>query len=267
MTIEDTLAELERVTTYFRDIILTTNFARISSDEVGWSNYRPGIYRNLYAREYEYLVRHRQYSFLLMNRLGFLQFYYKFRDNNNYGKIKMAYYPYPILLREDEDDVERYLDEVDDVFIGEYFFDLWSLLSYKFGLRRDIDISEELLATLRDRFGQLLDAEELIEQDFEQKYKLTNSSHVRIDYDSEVSSHHSCEIQIGAVNNIRLPMDKIISPFMFFDFVVKNVHGTDYIDISQRDGFRNSFATSKDLSSLIDGFSEDNIFITLDLGE
>ncbi len=101
---------------------------------------------------------------------------------------------------------------------------------------------------------------------FEYKYSATNTSHLRIDFDAKVTSHHKCEIQIGAINNVRLPMSKLISPFTFFEFITKNIFRTD-ADLStiiESSNYPSIFQNSKRLAISIDSFIENNIFLNHD---
>jgi len=101
---------------------------------------------------------------------------------------------------------------------------------------------------------------------FENKYKLSNSSHIRIDYDSKADSHHKCEMQIGAVNYIRFPLEMLISPFIFFDFIIKNLsiefsYFEKYSEIKTKSNFIANFATSKKNAMIIENFNEESIYI------
>jgi hypothetical protein len=104
--------------------------------------------------------------------------------------------------------------------------------------------------------------DDLIIQKFNYKYEITNSSHIRIDYSREVTSHHVCEIQIGAINNIRFPLDKIVSPFFFFDFIIKNIYRKSYPSMFNALILKRELNFARRKSCLITDFNEDNIFIT-----
>jgi len=264
MKISDFFSELQKINHVYRDLILTSNFQQINDTEISWNNYSPGIYKSLYAREYEILVQNRQYSFLLNNKLGFLRFYFKCSElNATADKIKMCYYPYPVKLKDEREEVESYYYESDDELLQEYFFDLWNLLNQHFSLPVEDPRFQQIIALFRQE-GREIGEDDLL-YIFNKKYDITNSSHIRIDFDQQVESHHKCEIQIGAINSLRFPMDRAISPFVFFDFIIKNLDKKSYQEISRRSSFPPSFAISRKKSWKYNNrFTEGNIYITLD---
>lgn len=132
MTSDKIYNNLELCRNSFRKFIVTSNYNRFSDGSISWDNYTPGIYKNLYAKEYELIVRNRQYSFLLSEDRGCIQFYYSF-DDGKLTKAKLAYYPYPVKIR-DLNDLEHSIYDADDIFIGEYYFDLWNILNHEFQL-------------------------------------------------------------------------------------------------------------------------------------
>jgi hypothetical protein len=253
------LQSIESATDIFRSTILTKNYDKISNNTISWKNYNPGIYKSLYAKEYQQLIRNKQYSLLLKDDKGLIQYYYEF-ENKCLIKAKLAYYPYPIELNTTPADLEILFDDVDDQQLEMYYYDLWNILSYKFQFNFD---DSELLKELTKKALEAGNTETplaMILGIFNEKYKFTNSSHLRIDYDSKVKSHHKCEIQIGAVNNIRLPMKHLISPFIFTDFLIKNLFKKEYSEIIKKASFKAGFTHSKKSSLTINPFIEDNIF-------
>ena len=261
MKINDVWQELEKIKTAYRELIVTSNYKQMNTSEISWDKYTPGIQKNLYAREYEILLQNRQYSFLLNDDMGFIQFYFKYKDKNTFDKIKMAYYPYPIKLREDSDDIDRYLYDSEDLILQEYYYDLWNILNREFGVPVEDNKLQEIVSILAQEFNIEQNLDDLIVQKFNHKYEITNSSHIRIDY-SPVTSHHVCEIQIGAINNIRFPLDKIVSPFLFFDFIIKNIYRKSYSSMFNNQRFKQDFNFARKKSYPIVDFNEDNIFIT-----
>ncbi|MBT0812977.1 DUF2290 domain-containing protein [Litoribacter ruber] len=252
---------LDQIKTVFKDIILSTNYEKISENILSWPNYKPGIFKNIYSKEYEFIVKNRQYSFLLKDNLGCIQFFYEF-NNGEVLKIKMAYYPYPVVLNENVTEVESFLDESYDETLLEYYYDIWEIFNHEFELNiNDKDLKEIFLKS--QSLGNNESFENLLMARFDFKYKLTNSSHIRIDFDSRVSSHNKCEIQVGAVNEIRVPINKIISPIIFFDFIVKNIlKGTDfYENLSRKSNYVSMFKYHRSIKSEIDDFNESNIYI------
>lgn len=261
MKINDIWLELERIKNAYRELIVTSNYKQMNDFEISWDKYTSGIQKNLYAREYEILLQNRQYSFLLNDNMGFIQFYFKYRDETTFDKIKMAYYPYPIKLRDEEDDIDAYLSDSEDLILQEYYFDLWNILNREFGIPFEDKQLQEFFSTFAEKLNIDPNIDDLMVQRFNYKYEITNSSHIRIDY-SPVTTHHVCEIQIGAINNIRFPLDKIVSPFLFFDFIMKNIYRKSYSSMFNNQKFKQEFNFARKKSYPISDFREDNIFIT-----
>ena len=264
ITIDKILADLEKISsTYVKLLLDIPNFSA-TENLISWDKYQPSIFKSLYFREYEQLLKQRQFSFLLADK-SFIQFYYLF-DSDKLIKAKLAYYPYPLLLTEEVNDIEFYMDESSDKDLDEYYYDLWNLLSSEF----NVPISDKsLLKELNLIQDKDIDLSEYALMKFENKYKITNSSHMRIDFDSNVETHHKCEIQIGAVNYIRFPMEKLISPFSFFDFIIRNLSlkdklFTSYEEIQAKSNFMTDFNNSKRNSLLIENFIENNIYMKQD---
>lgn len=259
MGIDEIIEELNVIRTTFKSKIVTSNFKKINETEISWDNYNAGIFKNIYAKEYETIIRKRQYSFLLSDSKGFIQFYYNF-NGNKIVKVKMAYYPYPVELRESKDDVENLLYDTDDEILMEYYYDIWNILSQTVELTVNDD---ELKKLIQDSIsqGNNESVESLLLAKLDYKYKITNSSHIRVDYDANVKSHHKCEIQIGAVNYIRFPLQKLISPFLFFEFIFKNIYADDFAKIKKKADYKTKQAITKQKSSNISGFKEENIYI------
>ncbi|WP_312556500.1 DUF2290 domain-containing protein [Empedobacter brevis] len=252
----DTLREVHK------KIIVTNNYEKLSSNIISWPNYKSGIFKNLYSKEYEYIVRNRQYSFLLKDNLGCIQFYYEFKDNQ-VSKIKMAYYPYPIALNDDIDDIEHYINDGNDENLLEYYYDIWEIFNHEF----ELNINDSELRTIFEKsqkLGNNESIENLLFARFNTKYKHTNSSHIRIDYDSNVQTHNKCEIQIGAINEIRIPINKILSPIVFFDFIIKNIlrNGSYYNNLKNNSLYNQLFNYHRNHNSDINEFSEENIYLT-----
>ena len=262
MSIEDVLEDIKFVETTFRNLIVTSNFKKISENEISWNNYQSGIFKNIYAKEFETVVKNRQYSFLLPNDKGCIQYYFLFQSKV-LSKVKMAYYPYPVELREDLNEIESLVSDAEDEILSEYYFDIWNILNHQF----ELNINDENLKKIISEslaVGNDETAENLIMGKFEYKYKSTNSSHLRVDYDSKVTSHHKCEIQMGAINNIRLPMSKLVSPFIFFEFIIKNLFPLEFNKIFANKNYQSTFNNSKKKSINIIPFIETNIFLHQD---
>lgn len=252
--------ELKNIKALFGSVIQEDSYV-VKDSIISWNNYSPGISKFLYSKEFRDNINKRQYSFLLMDNSHF-QYYYEFEDEN-LVKAKLAYYPVPIPSKDVSDisQLEEYLDEEDDFLVAEYYYDLFSYLSNKFDCS-----SEELNKKIQNlsEVGQQLglSKEEVYESWIEKKYKLVNTSHFRIDYDSKVTSHHKVEIQFGGVNNVRFPFEKLISPFLFFEFVIRNIFPKEFIALSAKQQYGLYRGNSVKKSMLINPFVEDNIFIT-----
>lgn len=261
MNLEEVFDELKKIEKVYRELILTTNYVKINDSEISWGYYKPGIEKKLYAREYEVLVQNKQYSFLLAEDIGFIQFYFKFLDNR-LKKAKLAYYPYPVKVKEAVNDLEDYYDSTGDLVLEEFYYDIWNLLSSELAIPlKDRDISDDVMKFVQE-IGIPISENQVISYNFDRKYEITNTSHIRIDFDCAVTSHHQCEIQIGALNELRFPIDKIISPFIFFDFIIKNLGKNSYQGILSKSYFNTDFSSSLKKSILVQDFSENNIYIT-----
>lgn len=252
---------LDSIRDVHKEIILTRNYDIVSDNVISWPNYKTGIFKNLYSKEYEHIVRNRQYSFLLKDNLGCVQFYYEF-EKDQISRAKMAYYPYPVKLNEDADSIENHFTEVYDETLLEYYYDIWEIFNHEF----ELNINDADLRTIFERsqkFGNNESMENLLMARFDAKYKHTNSSHIRIDFDSKATSHNKCEIQVGAINQIRIPIDKIISPIIFFDFIVKNIlrDSPYYNDLSRKSKYKKMFTFHRNIKSPVNGFNEDNIYL------
>ncbi|MDR4953969.1 DUF2290 domain-containing protein [Chryseobacterium sp. ES2] len=261
MKIDEILKLLDVIKDLHKDIIITNNFERISEDIISWKNYKSGIYKNLYSKEYENIIKNRQYSYLLKDNLGCIQFYYEFKDQE-ISKIKMAYYPYPIKLKETGDDIESYLDEVYDETLLDYYYDIWEIFNHEF----ELNINDTELRKIFEKsqsLGNNESIENLLLAKFDHKYEHTNTSHLRIDYDSKVDTHNKCEIQIGAINDIRIPIDKIISPIIFFDFIIKNIlrKNNYYTEIKEKGSYKKLLEFHRTLKIDIKDFKEQNIHL------
>ena len=156
---------------------------------------------------------------------------------------------------------EEFYDTTDDKVLGEYYFDLYRLTETKLGKR----ISNEELTEVKnfcEKFNLEFDEYQILLDAFERKYELTNSSHIRIDYDDNVKSHHKTEIQYSSINNIRLPLNKIISPFLFMDFIVRYEFPEFYNSHKVSTQYRTSYSIAQKHSGNIKKFEENNIFIS-----
>lgn len=225
MISKNVLNNLNQTKDIFKQLIIDSNYST-NNNNISWKNYKSGITdKQFYSKEYEGLLNDRQFSFMLIDNSLF-QFYYEF-DNDLLTKAKLAYYPYPVHL------------EVDEYLISEFF-----------------DSSSDEL--LQEQYINLTD---FVNGDDEYS-RLTNTSHIRIDYDYNVKSHCVCHLQIGGMNEIRIPSKYIFYPFLFFDFIIKNRFKTISDSISKNPNYVTTSAISYKKIFLDSGFNENNIFLT-----
>jgi len=146
-------------------------------------------------------------------------------NSDELTKYKLAFYPYPVLTVEDLSQVEYYYCNSYD-------------------------------ETLCDFYQNLLK---------EKSLKLTNTSHLRFDYDYAVTSHAKSELQIGAINNIRISSKVLIYPFVFVYFIIRNLFRKDqkYQDIIQSEKYKKVYDFSKNRSVTVKEFQESSIYLTL----
>jgi hypothetical protein len=257
MSIEDIKTDIEHIQSSFKDLILD-NLIKIDNSTISWNNYITGISKNMYAEEFEELVNNRQYSYLLKNK-GFIQIYFNFK-NNRLLKAKLAYYPYPVFLHEDIDDMEGYYCSAKDEIIQGYYYDIYNIMKANLGEKIDNGNLDE-----ERNFFQVNGIEDdftILSKIFDEKYKITNSSHIRIDYDDIVTSHNKAEIQYSSINNIRLPLNKMISPFLFIDFIIRYEFPEfyEYYKIDTR--YKINYNIALKHSKKIEKFKENNIFVS-----
>lgn len=98
--------------------------------------------------------------------------------------------------------------------------------------------------------------------------KISNTSYIRIDYDSNVDSHDNCEIQIDSIKEIRIPCEVLINPIYFFEFILKckSLSSNDYakaFDFLKNDNnFKTQLNISRKKHFKLENCSDQNIFIT-----
>ena len=150
---------------------------------VSWQSYTPGFQRGVYyPLEYQFLLDRQQYSVLLSDG-SFFQFYYSFGKTDKLEQARLAFYPRPIST----------VDEAGDLF----------------------DAAEAALDRSDDGlFDHLYNWAEYLE---EKKGAPVNTSHVRMDYDHKVEVHAKSHLQLGAVQEFRLPADFFPLPVAFVE--------------------------------------------------
>lgn len=172
---------LDSINRLYRKLILTSNYV-VEPGRTSWAGYKPGIYNKiLYAREYELLLDSRQYSFLLVDK-SFFQFFYEFDVDKKLTKAKLCYYPFPVECKDVDRELEEYFDDSGTTILEAYYLGMSGL--------RELGIIA------------------------------SNSSHIRLDYDNEVTSHCKGHLQYSAINELRIPLNHMFDPLIFFDFII-----------------------------------------------
>lgn len=224
MKIGSVLENLHLTRSLFKGIIQDKNYEQITDVLISWKNYIPGIPDLIYTREYESLVAKRQFTFLLIDD-SIVQAVYKFDKRGEISVIRLAYYPRPELKKLRLEEVDSYYDDSINDYFKEQYFLMFDIISSDF--------------------------------------KVTNSNHFRIDYNSVHESHCKNHLQFGSINDIRLPVDNLILPFTFIDFIAKNLFSSSWNAIlgtpdykflkSRTDSLYMKYQTAAD---------DENIFIT-----
>lgn len=177
--------DLENIRRYLLPIIQAD---MISYDNyrksVSWYRRQPGIYaKDYYPLEYQRLIDKRQYS-LLLSDLSFFQFFYKFDGNDQLEAAKLSYYPSPIPLS------QRNIDEVKDALLSSDPLD-----------------HDDFVYNHVERLDEL-------------EIDPINTSHLRFDFDSLVTSHEPSHLQFGGVNSLRVPANFYPMPIVFLEMVI-----------------------------------------------
>jgi hypothetical protein len=163
--------------------VVQTNNIHVDDNErtISWFNRLSGFQKDLYYPiEYQALLDKQQYSLLLADG-SFLQIFYDFAGGDELRSARLALYPQPIDTRVTEEDLLIAAEEALD--------------------RQD----EEL-------YEHLYNWTELIEL----KRRLpANTSHIRFDFDSTVVTHSVAHLQLGAIQEFRVPADFFPQPLGF----------------------------------------------------
>ncbi|MEM7421086.1 MAG: DUF2290 domain-containing protein [Pseudomonadota bacterium] len=198
-------ADIERafqdINQLFAGFILETNVAETAS-AISWNGYRSGFFSNrVYGSEYQNLIDSRQFSFLLFDK-SFIQLFFEW-NGNELKKAKLAYFPVPVKISNAYDDILESAEE------------------------SGIDILEDLF------FG--------VESWVDKGINVVNTSHIRLDFDSAVTTHSKCHLQVGAINELRIDSDRLLNPFIFFDWILKKLNLAGYNDVTQKQNYLNAF--------------------------
>ncbi|MFM8758003.1 MAG: DUF2290 domain-containing protein [Methylophilaceae bacterium] len=173
---------VKNAVTALSHVIQTNNIhVDINKQTISWFNRLPGFQKDLYYPfEYQALLDKQQYSLLLADG-SFLQIFYDFSGGAKLRSARLALYPQPIATRITEEEL---------LFAAEEALD-----------RQD----EEL-------YEHLYNWSELIEL----KGRLpANTSHIRFDFDSTVVAHSVAHLQLGAIQEFRVPADFFPQPLGF----------------------------------------------------
>lgn len=196
----------------FSKVLTDKNF-EIVNTYLGWQGYERGISKLFYVQDYRNLVTDRQFSCALKENdglqnqatKGLLQIIYDF-DAGKLSKVRLAFYPQPIVVKAEYIENEDFTDRN----------------------------SEQELQTVYDVLSVLVGY----------KFDFTNTTHIRIDYDAEVTAHSKTHIQISGINDLRIPINFIPLPFHFIDFLVKHLLPKEYKLIIKTKNYKALFAIS-----------------------
>jgi len=176
---------LEWVRSYLRPYLqVDLSYTTSQEQVVGWRGYVGGVDRNVYyPLEYQYLLDHGQYSFLLSDA-SFLQMYYRFGEDG-LEMARLAYYPAPIRLKATSGDfldaAERSLERGDDQMF-DHLYNWYETIDE----RRDMPL---------------------------------NVSHLRFDFDKRAQGHAPSHLQFGAIQELRISAEFFPQPIAFVELI------------------------------------------------
>lgn len=96
----------------------------------------------------------------------------------------------------------------------------------------------------------------------EQEY-VTNTSHIRFDYDATVTSHAKSHLQFAGINNLRVPVQMMVTPYLFIDFVARHFFHQYHDNIRRQKAYLQGFAKSLRSVEATPGFNEESLYVTL----
>ncbi|MFA7523683.1 MAG: DUF2290 domain-containing protein [Halothiobacillaceae bacterium] len=225
MNIDFIRDDMGRIDRFFRRLIAERNYS-VTESSVSWDDYKPGIgKRFFYLNYFQALVDSRQYSYLLIDG-SVVQIYFDFKEGI-LNKSKMAFFPRPVVVRGD-------MKEVEDGFLA--YGDEYVL----------------------DCFLGAADSESCADLGFE----FTNSSHIRIDYDADVASHSKSHFQFGGINELRIDIDKIVTPLVFFDFIISGIDREFRGELQKDAGFVAEMVQSKKGLSKVAAYKGSGVYAT-----
>lgn len=94
------------------------------------------------------------------------------------------------------------------------------------------------------------------------RYRAKYWSHIRMDFDSRATSHDPSHLQYSAANLFRIPVDKVLSPFVFVDMVLRDFYPNEHSDYSANPWYRGMLTESvrNGLASRVDRVEAVRIF-------
>lgn len=203
MQINNVFSNIEAAYEIFKDFILDKNYSQ-RINEVGWPNYRPGISKKVYARQYEDLITDRKFTFLLKDGSA-IQIYYNY-DDRSLKKVRLAYYPVPKTIFIKPEEVDTYYNETYNEILEAHYMLLHDLMGHG--------------------------------------VSVSNTTHVRFDYDRDVASHSVNHFQVDGIQELRIPFKHIITPFHFIDFLVRSIYPFEYAEVVKSPAFSHLSAVS-----------------------
>jgi hypothetical protein len=75
-------------------------------------------------------------------------------------------------------------------------------------------------------------------------YRAKHWSHIRLDFDAKVMSHDPSHLQYSAVSLFRIPADKVLSPFVFLDMVLRDFYPDDHSEYLANEWYRGMLTES-----------------------
>ncbi len=166
------------------------------------SSFKNASQEESYFNAYNIGLGNYDYDFLL-NDQSFFQF--EFKENDSFIDIRYAFFQNPV-------NYKTYAE----------------FLQYEIEEGNLNETPEQIGSLLEEEYNQFLNEQEI------------NSNHTTIRYDSDFSNytpliHSVSHLHIGHRNNIRIPINKTITPLMFVLFVIKNVYYYEWKKIVSKD--------------------------------
>lgn len=184
---------------------------------ISWGGRVPGILKGVfYPLEYQSLLDRQQYSVLLSDG-SFFQFYYLFDAECELQQARLAFFPPPVSTR---DSIEDILDAAEGALDREDS----QLYDYLYNWTEWLEIRQRAPS---------------------------NTSHVRFDFDRNVTSHCQAHIQFSGVQELRLPADFVPQPLAFVQLCETMISGLGEIDDNRLGFERNNILSLVRPSQLI----------------